>query len=65
MQQPNPTVNHKTSGREQAEPIRTFEFEKKIGATNYKVCVHFHQTSGETYEDKLLRLMKSEVSSRE
>ena len=44
--------------RESAEPPR---FEKRIGSTVYRVTVHFSQTSTESLEDKLLRLMESEV----
>jgi len=41
-----------------AEPT---EFNKKIGSTTYVVAVHFSRTSTETLEDKLLRLIESEV----
>jgi len=41
-----------------AEPSK---FEKRIGSTTYRVSVHFSQTSTETIEDKILRLLKSEV----
>ena len=34
---------------------------KRIGSTNYEVSVYFSQTSKETIEDKLLRLMMREV----
>ena len=34
---------------------------KRIGSTTYVVAVHFSQTSKETLEDKLLRLMEREV----
>ena len=36
-------------------------FTKRIGSTVYRVSVHFNDTSTETVEDKILRLMKSEV----
>jgi len=36
-------------------------FTKQIGSTVYRVSVHFNDTSAETIEDKILRLMKSEV----
>jgi len=35
---------------------------KRIGSTTYKVSVHFSETSKETMEDKLLRLMEREVN---
>jgi len=39
------------------EPRR---FVKRIGSTNYRVNVHFSQTSKETMNDKIIRLVKSE-----
>lgn len=36
-------------------------FSKRIGSTVYRVTMNFSQTSSETIEDKLLRLMRSEV----
>ena len=36
-------------------------YNKRIGSTVYRVSVHFSNTSTETIEDKLLRLMESEV----
>ena len=36
-------------------------FRKKIGSTVYRISLHFSNTSAETIEDKILRLMKSEV----
>ena len=65
IQQPNPTVNHKTGDGEQTESFQTFTFEKEIGGTNYKVCVHFSQSNNETFEDKLLRIIESTVINRE
>ena len=43
---------------ESAEPEM---YDKRIGSTVYRVSVHFSETSTETIEDKLLRLMESEV----
>ena len=37
------------------------KFQKRIGSTVYRIFVHFSKTSAETIEDKLLRLMESEV----
>jgi hypothetical protein len=36
-------------------------FQKRIGSTTYRIIVHYSQTARETAEDKLLRLMESEV----
>ena len=41
-----------------AEPIN---LRKRIGSTVYTVTVHFSKTSRETAEDKILRLIESEV----
>ena len=41
-----------------AEPPK---LSKKIGSTTYVVAVHFSRTSAETLEDKVLRLIESEV----
>ena len=37
------------------------KFTKRIGSTTYTVSVYFSQTSKETAEDKLLRLIENEV----
>jgi len=36
-------------------------FTRRIGNTNYRIRVHFSETSRETMDDKILRMMKSEV----
>ena len=38
-------------------------FTKRIGHTVYRVEVHFSNKSGETAQDKILRLVKNEVST--
>jgi len=43
-----------------AQP-QTQTIRKRIGSTVYIVNVHFSETSRETAEDKLLRLLKREV----
>ena len=40
------------------EPCR---FEKRLGSTLYLVNVHFSETSRETIDDKILRLVKNEA----
>ena len=37
-------------------------FTKRIGNTTYRVAVHFSKTSKETITDKILRLIKNDVS---
>ena len=45
-----------------AQPqLQTQTIRKRIGSTVYIVNVYFSQTSHETAEDKLLRLLKREV----
>jgi len=39
----------------------SFKFTKKIRTTVYTVTAHFSQTSNESVEDKMLRLIESEV----
>ena len=36
---------------------------KRIGSTTYQVMVHFSQTSGETMNDKVIRMIHREVES--
>ena len=38
------------------------DFVKRIGKTIYKVNVHFSTTNKETMSDKIIRMLKSEVS---
>lgn len=42
------------------EPCLTFK--RKIGKTTYVVRVHFSETSKETMEDKIRRLLREEAS---
>ena len=37
-------------------------YTKKIGGAAYKVEVHFSKTSKETFTDKLLRLIKNDIT---
>jgi hypothetical protein len=34
---------------------------RRIGSTNYRVTIHFSDSSRETMNDKILRMAKSEV----
>ena len=43
----------------EAEPVM---LQRRIGSTTYVVSVRFSQTSRETMQDKVLRLIESEVS---
>ena len=38
-------------------------FSKKIGRTKYNVQIFFSKTSKESFNDKLLRLIKNDVAS--
>jgi hypothetical protein len=43
------------------EPCR---FEKRLGSTLYLVNIHFSETSKETMNDKILRLVKNEAQNK-
>jgi hypothetical protein len=43
----------------QAEPLM---LKKRIGSTDFIINVRYSQTSAETLEDKILRLIESEVT---
>ena len=47
------TQNHPHAGR----------IYRRIGSTNYKVDIHFSETSKETMNDKITRLIKNETES--
>jgi len=47
--------------QERIIPAEPPKFSKKIGSTTYVVAVHFSLTSAETLEDKVIRLIESEV----
>ena len=53
----NNTANPQGENPQTEPPI----FSKRIGSTVYNVSVYFSQSSNETIEDKLLRLIKNEV----
>jgi len=38
-------------------------FSKKVGRSTYNVHVYFSKTSKESFNDKILRLIKSDVST--
>jgi len=40
-----------------------YKFNRKIGATNYIVSVNFSKTSRENINDKILRLIKNDISA--
>jgi hypothetical protein len=35
---------------------------RRIGATNYRVTIHFSDTSRETMSDKILRMVRNEAA---
>jgi len=45
-----------------ATPADKPHFVKRIGKTTYKVHVHFSTTSKETMQDKIIRMLRNEVS---
>lgn len=52
-------VNSAVPKPKQAEPVT---LQRRIGSTTYQVAVHFNVNSKETMEDKVLRLLQSEVT---
>jgi hypothetical protein len=40
------------------------DFEKRIGKTTYRVKVHFNPNNRETMNDKIIRMLKNEVSQK-
>ena len=50
-----------TSKSEQPREHGTFT--KRIGSTNYRVSVHFSDTSRETMNDKIIRLIRNESAN--
>ncbi len=51
------TKNTTTTATEQTAPVLV----RKIGKTTYMVGIHFSQTSKETMDDKVLRLIKNDI----
>ena len=51
----------KNSVAEKRESVEPHTLRKRIGSTDFIVSVHFSQTSTETLEDKILRLMEREA----
>ena len=47
--------------KKQDETANTFT--KKIGRTTYKVRVYFNPNSKESFNDKLLRIIKNDIAS--
>lgn len=43
-------------------PFQANTFIKRIGSTNYEVRVYFNQDAKETIDDKILRLMKTDLN---
>jgi hypothetical protein len=46
-----------------SKQVQPHKILKRIGSTNYEVSIHFSQTSKETLEDKMLRLMLRDVKN--
>ena len=56
--------NSQTEITKKELPHESGEFTKRIGSTNYRVSVHFSQTSRETMDDKIIRLIRNETADR-
>ena len=57
--QPAPADVSRASKRQTHD--RPPDLEKKIGKTTYRVWAHFSQTSKETLEDKIKRMLRDDV----
>jgi hypothetical protein len=55
--------NHSNTDRSTAT-VEPRTITRRIGNTTYKVNVHFSQTSHETMNDKIMRLIKNEASAK-
>jgi len=53
------TENTTKSEIKKEEPA--YHFVRRIGQTTYRVNVHFSETSKETVEDKILRMLRNDV----
>ena len=53
--------NENNSNRNMETAKTGAQFSKRIGTTTYLVSVHFSGTGRETIEDKIMRLIESEV----
>ena len=51
----------KSDNKNKANNNEGGRFSKRIGSTTYLVSVHFSKTSKETFEDKMMRFVESEV----
>ena len=54
------TIIHTGTNTERPQRERR-TFSRRIGSTTYRVGVHFSGTSGETLNDKIVRLIKNEA----
>ena len=57
----NETSTTETSIYPKATPQTPPALVKKIGKTTYRVWAHFSETSTETMEDKIKRMLREEV----
>lgn len=51
----------KSDNKSKANNNEGGRFSRRIGSTTYLVSVHFSKTSKETFEDKMMRFVESEV----
>jgi hypothetical protein len=43
------------------KPVGRMQLRERIGSTTYEVSIHFSETSKESMEDKILRLVEGEA----
>ena len=52
-------------GNKNIAPTTPPTFTQKIGKTTYQVSIHFSETSSDTFEDKIKRLMLNDLANLE
>jgi hypothetical protein len=57
-------LNERAETPRAADAAAQQRFTKRIGNTTYRVRVHFSETSRETMNDKIMRLIKNEVAGK-
>lgn len=53
-----------TENRTERQPQGARSFTRRIGSTTYRVRVHFSDTSRETMNDKIIRLIKNDTCGK-
>ena len=63
MQKTTAENSHTTEKAAAISPIKSMTMQKRIGSITYEVEVYFNPEARETMEQKILRLIKSEMGA--